>query len=140
MPVLDWSYSGDPDAGSLDAVRFHVGDTDETCPLLGDREIRYLIAKHGSAAKAAVYACRRISAIYAREADKQAGDLAKKSSQKSKRYAELAEELRADLAFSDIAPYSGGMSESDMEAMEADSDAVRPAFTRELHSVTFFDE
>jgi len=137
---MSWTYSGNPGSSSLDEVRFAIGDTDSTDPLLSDEEINFLLARYTSPPHASFYACKRISALFARLADKQQGDSAIKSSQKSKRYAEMAGELKEDFALSDIIPYSGGISESDMEAVQADSDAVQPAFTRDLHEAFSWED
>lgn len=40
---MSWSYSGDPTASPIDAVRFWCQDTDTDRQLLADEEIQYLI-------------------------------------------------------------------------------------------------
>lgn len=42
---MTWSYSGNPANSNGDAVRFNIGDTDPTRPILQDEEIAYLIAE-----------------------------------------------------------------------------------------------
>lgn len=43
---MSFTYSGDPSASKLDAVRFALGDTDASQPLLQDEEINYLISMY----------------------------------------------------------------------------------------------
>jgi hypothetical protein len=38
-----WSYSGNPSLSTRDAVRYHLGDTDPSDPLMSDGELDYLI-------------------------------------------------------------------------------------------------
>lgn len=42
---MSWNYSGDPADSDLDAVRFHIQDTDPDDPLMSDEEIEFLIDK-----------------------------------------------------------------------------------------------
>lgn len=40
---MSFTYSGNPETSTLDAVRFMIGDTNPCDPLLQDEEINYLI-------------------------------------------------------------------------------------------------
>lgn len=127
-----WTYSGNPASSPKDQVRFLVGDTDETDQLLQDEEIEWLISDRGSALAAAVAAAEAIAAKFARQVDKAVGDLRLSLSQKAQGYAARAAELRLRLA-TGAAPYAGGISASDKEAQELDTDRVPPAFRVGMH-------
>ena len=43
---MTWSYSGDPAASDLDAVRYIIGDTSEDMSLLTDEEIKYELSNN----------------------------------------------------------------------------------------------
>jgi hypothetical protein len=66
---MGWNYSGNPASSQTDRVRFYIGDTDPTDPILQDEEITFLLSEEGSPLKAAQGACRAIIAKYAREVD-----------------------------------------------------------------------
>jgi hypothetical protein len=68
---VTFTYGGDPAASPLEEIRFLVGDTDSTRPLLSDEEIDYVIAKwdplYGSTTLNAAVCCEVIAGHYARE-------------------------------------------------------------------------
>ena len=68
---MTFTYNGDPAASALAEVRFLVGDTDSTRPLLQDAEIQYVIDKwdplFGSATLNAAVCCEVIAGNFARE-------------------------------------------------------------------------
>ena len=45
---MSFTYSGNPETSTLDAVRFMIGDTNPCDPLLQDEEINYLIGQHAN--------------------------------------------------------------------------------------------
>lgn len=57
----EWNYSGDPSTSSKDAVRFLIPDTDETNPILLDKEIEYLVTTEGTVKLAAAAALEVIA-------------------------------------------------------------------------------
>ena len=68
---MSWSYSDDPSASDLDAVRFHIQDTDPDDPLLSDEEIEFLISKwkpvYDSLLYTAAICAETLAAKFARE-------------------------------------------------------------------------
>jgi hypothetical protein len=125
-----WTYSGDPSESTLDEVRFLIQDTDPDDKQISDEEIEYLIAENGGALQAAIAAAIVISAQYARAIDKAVGDLRISYSQRSKQYRDLADFLGSDGA---PIPYAGGISVSDKQIDEDDTDRVSPAFVKGMH-------
>lgn len=48
---MSFTYSGNPDSSTLDAMRFMIGDTNPCDPLLQDEEINYLIGQYAGDGK-----------------------------------------------------------------------------------------
>lgn len=130
---MTWTYSGDPSASSLDEVRFLIGDTDSTDPLISNEEIAYALAQEANALLAAARICRAISATYARKADKSVGDLHISFKQSYDNYLALASELESRGNMSSAMPYAGGISVSDKNSVDADTDRVRPSIRKGMH-------
>lgn len=131
---MTWTYSGDPSSTDRDEVRFLIQDTDTTDQQVSDEEIAYAVSNEPSNISAAIRICRVLSAKYARKPDKKVGDLSISWSQLSKRYSELAQELEdSDMVSMVPVPYAGGISKSDKNSVELDTDRVDPSFTRGMH-------
>jgi len=131
------TYSGNPSSSDNDAVRFLVGDTGPTAPattpvfLMQDEEIAYLLTQYASPLSAAAAAADSLSAKFARQVDEFSGDLARKSSQKSKQYGDLADRLRkqaSDPLTVVPVPFAGGISIADIETREDDVDRTGDIF------------
>jgi len=89
---MTWSYNSSL-ASDKDKVRLLTGDTDTTDQLLQDEEINYLLTETGNVLLAAGRAARAIAAKFARQADKEVGDLRVSLSQKAEAYRKLADDL-----------------------------------------------
>ena len=120
------TYSGDPEASSLDKVRFLIGDTNMADPQLSDEEILWLISSQGNIYNAAAMACEQIVTL-GRLVDKKVGDFEIRGASRARDLMSRARSLRLRGASSAV-PYSGGISRSDKQGREQDSDRVRPAF------------
>lgn len=130
---MSWNYSGDPRSSLKDQVRFLVGDTDITDPLLLDGEINYLLDQYnGAVYNASIRACETIQAKFARMADETVGSVRITFSQKSKQYGELKATLIQRIATETIAPYAGGISVCDVMQNNQNADRVRPDFTKHM--------
>lgn len=64
----EWSYGGDPSESPRDAVRYKIGDTDETDPMLSDEEVDYELSDGTDVQTAAMACVRRLIARFARMA------------------------------------------------------------------------
>jgi len=126
---VTWNYNSS-NLGSSDLawVRLRVGDTTSGSQLLQDEEINALLGDAGDRYVAAARSARAISGWFARRVEKGAGHLRLASQQASERYAKLADELLIEAGMH-VAPYAGGISESDKEAVASDSDRVPPQFS-----------
>ena len=147
---MTWTYTGDPGvAGSaaataqnnLDAVRLCIGDTDTTDQLMQDAEINwFMLSQCGGTVgavniyRAAAYCCWKIANDFSRRADKVIGPAQLKSSQKSAQYKARGDEWFFQSRLWTGAPYAGGISISDKEAVESDTDRVEPKFATEMQT------
>lgn len=128
---MAWTYTNNPSGVQRDEVRFLLGDTDVTDQLVTDEEIAYLISVRGSSLGAAIGACEALEARYAREADQRVGFLSLSASQKAAGFRALALTLRRRQTVTAI-PYAGGITVTDKQAQELDTDRVLPAFSRDM--------
>ena len=68
---MTFTYTGDPSASDVEEVRFNIGDTDSTRPMLSDEEIQHVIdttiGVNGSLLWVSAQAALRASAKYAGE-------------------------------------------------------------------------
>lgn len=129
---MSFTYTGNPStgttAGRRDAVRLLLKDLTSGSPLYADAEIAFFLTHHNNNVwRAAASAATGLSA---REAEsKSVGDLSISGFGKS--WKDLAAEYRRH-ADSHVVSYAGGLSISDKQMAETDTDRVRPAFTRTL--------
>lgn len=69
---MSFTYSGDPSASELDAVRFAIGDTVAVAALLQDEEIEFIISN-------SVAGNNRLAAVFRHAANMLAAKLVKRS-------------------------------------------------------------
>jgi len=103
--MMTWSYSGNPGNSSLDAVRFYIGDTDETDQLLVDSEINFILESETNPMKAASTACDIILVRLSREVDYTIGPESVKASQKLDNYLKVKAALEKRIADSQTKTY-----------------------------------
>jgi hypothetical protein len=131
------TYSGNPGESNKDEVRFLIGDVggsthDESNEFfLKDEEIRFALENQTSTKAAALYCAKGIKRRLSREVDAHVGDGSVSFSQRFENIDEIITELESDVDLEGIDPYAGGISESDKDNAEADTDRVDPFFTRE---------
>lgn len=92
-------------------VRFKIGDTDSTDPLLADEEVSFQLVEQGSVLAASISCCESIAAKYARKADYSLGPYSIKASQTAAHYNSLAKKLRANSVTNSGAPIFTGPEE-----------------------------
>jgi hypothetical protein len=122
-----WSYQ-DTMPTDKDKVRFYCGDVDSSEQLVTDEEILFALSEEGTVRLAAATICERIGARFTRLSDITEGDLSLKYSQRYSQFLELASSLRSRSAVT-ASPLAGGISVSDKNQQNADTDRVKPAFT-----------
>jgi len=128
---LTFSYSGDPGASDLDALRFLIGDTDSADEQLTDEELSYLLTEHDDSVRhAGLSACRRLIAKYSRYVDQRTGDIDIKYSQRLAHLRGVIADIRQGLVPS---VYAGGISKADIESVQEDDDRQGPVFALGMH-------
>lgn len=95
---MTWTYSGNPITSTTDEIRFLIGDTDDSDPLLQDEEIQYLynqwFTNYGTVFYVASIACETIAASYAREASHSADGVSVQLGEIQEKFTKQAETLR----------------------------------------------
>jgi hypothetical protein len=110
-----------------DRVRFILGDTEATDVLLDDETIDANLTTEGSLRTAAIACCRGILAKLAREVSTAVPPLTVQLQQRFEHYQMLLHDLRSRQL---VAPYAGGLTVTDKQLREQDTDRVPPDFTR----------
>lgn len=124
----------------ISRIRRLIGDTCNTSAspyLLDNFEIDEIFTDTGSIFGAAVEAAYALAAHFAGDVDKRIDEHYQSSdSDKFEHYTQLAEKLQLQSIRSAVfagIPFAGGISKAGKRTVEANSDRVAPAFTRELH-------
>ena len=136
---MTWTYGGDPSASALAAIRFLTGDTDTNDQLINDEEIAWTnnqVTGSDTATTALYEVSYRvmvaIASKFSRLADQSVGDLKVDMFQKATNAREQAALLKQQALRegNTPTPYAGGISVSDKEIDEDNSDIVQPYFSR----------
>lgn len=125
-----WTYSEDPSTSDLDTIRFLLGDTDPTDPLLPDAGINFLIDMWVDVYSAAAAGAEQIAGQFAREVANSGDGVAVDFSALQDKYMALAGQLRkmGKRLGRAAVPYVGGMSRAETRAAMADADTELTLF------------
>lgn len=130
---MSWSYSFNPGSTPKDQVRFLIGDTDSTDPLLQDEEIVWVLSKYNnSPINAAIRCCESVVGKFSRLANETVGQVRIEFKQKAEGYMKLLTMLKTRLATEDATPYAGGISISDKITVNQNTDRVKPDFKKHM--------
>ena len=136
---MTWTYGGDPAASALAAIRFPTGDTDTNDQLINDEEIAWTnnqVTGSDTATTALYEVSYRvmiaIASKFSRRADQSVGYLKVDMFQKATNAREQAALLKPQALRegNTPTPYAAGISVSDKEIDEENSDIVQPYFSR----------
>jgi len=127
-----FSYNSGDLSTDLNQVRLLINDTDSSNPEFQDEEINFFIDSESNVFGAASVACQALAVKYAQQVDKSVGDLKLSASQKFKHYSELADKYTSSAKTKGTPQvYAGGISVSDKNTQEVDTDRVAPSFERD---------
>lgn len=132
---MTWTYTlGTIATVEKDQIRLEVGDTDTNRQLLQDEEIAQAIPVEGNFWLATARCAEMISRLMLSKVDVKLGRAMQVTyTLAAQQYKEMAKELRKK-ALGTRAPWVGGMSVSDKETYEEDTDLIQPAFARSMLS------
>lgn len=127
---MTWTYSVSQLAtSSLMQVRYLMGDTKSTDQQVQDEEITFALTQRPSVYGGAATVCRALASRLAREADTVDKDLRTVLSARSRAYLRMATDYEMQAAVRGGAlPYAGGISVSDKQSRESNTDRVQPLF------------
>lgn len=102
---MSFSYSGDPSASSLDAMRFLIGDTDKNAPVMQDEEIQYIIDTYGADTNTAKYQLfNRAATLFARDIKRSLGPQSEDPTSRLNFYKEQAEYYKNIVVVGGVSP------------------------------------
>ena len=135
---MTWSYDVNLSTGK-DQCRFLTGDTDTNDQIFADEEIAWTISENGSNVYLASSAlCEAAASKYARLVSLELEeDVAADLDQISKMYKEMAKDFRTKAGWKGLggsSAFAGGISISNKDSYEGDSDRVAPMFTKDMHN------
>lgn len=151
---MAWSYDEtdlgtETASGRLNAVRLLIGDTDTSDQQIRNEEILFALGQSGNNVySAASWACRTIASKYSRLVDTDLdGQLSEKYSQLQAHYKSLASDLefQATKVGASLGFVAGGLSKSNMKAVESNTDRAGSRIRRdqfryqEIYSSDYLD-
>jgi len=139
---MTWTYTSDFTA-SKDKVRFLVQDTDTNDQLVSDEEITFALAQNSNIYRAASIVARSIGLKLSRELtlNPAPGGVSLDSQAQAEKYLKLADELTAQATAQGAASiFVGGISISDKQTREEDTDRPVPSFTIKTHEQSKYDD
>lgn len=135
---MTWSYGGDPSANTKDEVRYLSGCNISTNQLVQDEEINYALAEYSDPKLAAALVLRALANQFSRETDYREGDIAQSASKIAEAFAKRANELDPGgitLGTPLALVYFGGLSKTEKETLNENTDAVQPSFYRGMNDI-----
>jgi hypothetical protein len=125
-----WTYNPMQLATSpLYQVRALIGDVMQGDQQLMDAEISWQLTQFSNVNLAAAACCRMMARKFARQVDITQGHLNTNYSARRKAYEELSKDLEQRGMATAITPYAGGISVSDVQGVQANTDRIQPEFT-----------
>lgn len=120
---MSWTYSNNPAASDLDAVRFTIGDTDIGDQLVSDEEVTYLLLQGGSPLYASILATENLACKFARQADCKVGEVSRSAGKIAEHFRECSKLLRGRfLRLGHVKPRFGGISYAKERSLNEDRD------------------
>lgn len=126
---MAWTYSGDPSEDSLSAIRFLIGDTVSTEPLVSDEEIEWALSqKENNVYSATALVARALAARFATLADEEIGPLKFKYVERAKNYGKIAAGFeQREGKYQSLNVFGGGIFVSDRDSNAANTSIVQPS-------------
>lgn len=137
-------YSGNPANSATDRVRLLVGDIWDDFEILQDADYQFWLDKYlGNENRTALDAARAILFKLSRLTRERTGDIEVYGSEWFKDYRAALQDMlkNPDLSINIAMPYAGGISKSDMQANDSNSDnTVRDVFIGSTVDKKLYDQ
>lgn len=127
MACKRWTYSGNPADSESDAVRFMVGDTIESRPLLDDKEVEWIVSQATNLNIRAALACEALWSRFVAISDYTVGSVSKKFSDIAAKFKERAAQFRAEATKNALVSFPAHLV-STKSALKSDSELTTPQF------------
>jgi len=129
---MSWNYSGDPSKSNKDAVRFHLGDTDNNHEQVNDEEIEYSLDQNSASISSTVLSLAiALRNKYAPYVNEKTDRVSIEYGKMYEHFKDLVIRLKKDSVVAAV-PYAGGISIADKTACQEDTDRVKPEFTKDM--------
>ena len=128
---MAWSYDLSTAPADREKVRLLIGDTSSGDQLLQDEEIDWQLSQHGGILYTASACAEDVAAKFTRKPNISEGGFRVDAAAQSQAYEKLAKRLKRQASMG-ANPYAGGISVSDKQTQEADTDRVIPSFRRDM--------
>jgi len=129
---MAFTYDRNQLSVALNRIRLEIGDTDSKRPLLLDEEIGQILSEQSSFNLQVAMCCRLICSIFAGKPDRyRIENFTETLEEVFNRYKKMA---RRYAGMGGGTPWAGSISDSWKTTVKADTDLVKPSFTRGLHN------
>lgn len=137
---MAWTYDASPGISTAaerrDAVRLLVGDTDTNDQQIQDAEITFALSQAQDEVYSAAAICAQtLAGKFSRRSDVEFDGVSEKFGSLAEHYRKLATTLRQDAKRYGSkglgTPVAGGISQSDMETADENTDRVKPKFRQD---------
>lgn len=129
---MAFTWSGDPSASVIEAIRWEINDIDSEHAKFQDAEIEHAYDQEHSVFNAAARLCEQLQVRYCETASRTMGPLKVDMSNLADLYKDKAKRLRKR-AVAFAAPYVGGLSDAKKDTFEDDTDLIQPIFEKGIH-------
>lgn len=136
---MTFTYTNDPANSTLDRVRVLLGDIDSTVPLVTDEVLNYYISENSTAEGAAADAADHLAAKYAIDVNNTNVSLSVSAGERHRQFRALAADLRSRRnikALMNATILVGGISKTERDSLEADTDDIPSRFRTDMHAYT----
>lgn len=125
MATVKFTYANNPATNDRDAVRWHVGDTDERRPLLDDREVDFALSQEPNTLLAAALCATALAGKFSSKANVAVGSISKALGDIADKFEAHAERLRARACVGAGVSFPATL-KSTKDQLEVDDDLINP--------------
>jgi hypothetical protein len=125
---MTWTYGGNPAASDSAAIRFLIGDTVSSAPLITDEEIAWALTQNSNVYGAAEIIVNSLASKFATLSDVTVGPIKVVYTTRAENYLKMAKSFKYKAeAKASLDVYGGGISYADEETQNEDTDRIQPS-------------